>query len=194
MEAYRITDKNSDGTVDTFRLFKSAKKVDPTFDSINYGKEKISHLLEALPSYFALQRKGKLMLVRKLEGVEKAEKAEEEIEDLRSEAPAPAELPEEPAPVEASPPARSNIDLLKVVTAAFDKVAKDDGLAFLPQLSKEVKRAEPDLDFKDHGKAGLREFLEEFSDVFTIHKKGRNVYISKRKGRRASQNISEMVR
>jgi hypothetical protein len=81
-----------------------------------------------------------------------------------------------------------------VVTAAFDKVAKDDGLAFLPQLSKELKRAEPDLDFKQHGKAGLREFLEEFSDVFTLHKKGRNVYVSKRKGRRAPQNISEMVR
>jgi uncharacterized LabA/DUF88 family protein len=188
LEAHRIADKNSDGTVDTFRLFKSAKKVDPSFDSVNYGKEKISHLLEALPSHFVLQRKGKLMLVRKVE------RAEEEIEIAHAEGPAPVEVPQGPVMTEAPAQPRSSIDLLKVVTAAFDKVAKDDGLAFLPQLSKELKRAEPDLDFKQHGKAGLREFLEEFSDVFTLHKKGRNVYVSKRKGRRAPQNISEMVR
>jgi tRNA pseudouridine-54 N-methylase len=73
-------------------------------------------------------------------------------------------------------------------------VVKDDGLAFLPQLSKEVKRLDPGLDFKSHGKAGLREYLEEFNDVFTLHKKGRNIYVSKRKGKRPSQHISELVR
>ncbi|MBI0584555.1 MAG: NYN domain-containing protein [Methanomassiliicoccus sp.] len=190
LEAYRIVDKNSDGTADTFRLFKAAKKVDPTFDSINYGKEKISHLLEALPSHFVLSRKGKSMLVRK---VERAEKAEEEIEP---EAPQEIEpdVPESPEPVAPSAPARSNIDILKVVSEAFDKVVKDDGLAYLPQMSKEVKRIEPELDFRSAGKAGLREFLEEFADVFTLHKKGRNIYVSRRKGRRPSQNISEMVK
>lgn len=186
LEAYRIVDKNSDGTVDTFRLFKAAKKVDPSFDSINYGKEKISHLLEAMPSHFVLQRRGKSMLVRPVE------RAEEEIEVHHESAPVEEKV-ETPVEVPAAAPARSNIDLLRVVVAAFDRVVKDDGLAFLPQLTKEVKRAEPDLDFKDFGKGGLRQFLEEFSDVFTIHKKDRNVYVSKRKGKRQAKPISELI-
>jgi uncharacterized LabA/DUF88 family protein len=197
LEAYRIVEKNSDGTADTFRMFKAAKKVDPTFDSVNYGKEKISHLLEALPEHFALVRRGKSMLVRKVEKAEEELGAEEAREE-RSVAPVeehpPVAEPEVPEPSNPMPPKRSSIDLLKVVTAAFDKAAKDDGLAYLPQLSKEVKREAPDLDFKDFGKNGLRGFLEEFDDVFTLHKKGRNVYVSKRKGKRPSQHISELVR
>jgi uncharacterized LabA/DUF88 family protein len=195
LEAYRIVEKNSDGTADTFRMFKAAKKVDPTFDSVNYGKEKISHLLEALPDHFALVRRGKSMLVRKVERAEE-EMPAEVIEEPAKEAqePTPEAEPEVPEAAELLPPKRSSIDLLKVVTAAFDKVVKDDGLAYLPQLSKEVKREDPDLDFKDHGKAGLREFIEEFDDVFTLHKKGRNVYVSKRKGKRPSQHISELVK
>ena len=31
----------------------------PNFDSVNYGKEKISHLLEALPTHFILLRQGR---------------------------------------------------------------------------------------------------------------------------------------
>jgi uncharacterized LabA/DUF88 family protein len=195
LEAYRIVEKNSDGTADTFRMFKAAKKVDPTFDSVNYGKEKISHLLEALPDHFALVRRGKSMLVRKVERAEE-EMPAEVIEEPAKEAqePTPEAEPEVPEAAELLPPKRSSIDLLKVVTAAFDKVVKDDGLAYLPQLSKEVKREDPDLDFKDYGKAGLREFIEEFDDVFTLHKKGRNVYVSKRKGKRPSQHISELVK
>ncbi|MDW5561733.1 MAG: NYN domain-containing protein [Methanomassiliicoccus sp.] len=191
MEAYRIVDKNSDGTADTFRMFKAAKKVDPTFDSANYGKEKISHLLEALPDHFALVRRGKSMLVRRVERAEEEIEAEAPVEE-KTEDKAPAE-PEVPEAADLLPP-RSSIDLLKVVTAAFDRVVKDDGLAYLPQLSKEVKREDPDLDFKTYGKAGLREYLEEFDDVFTLHKKGRNVYVSKRKGKRPSQHISELVK
>ena len=40
-EAYNIVDKNGDGTVETFRLFKAARSW-TGFDSMNYGKEKIS--------------------------------------------------------------------------------------------------------------------------------------------------------
>jgi hypothetical protein len=198
LQAYDMVDKNSDGTADTFRLFKAAKKVDPNFDSANFGKEKISHLLEALPGHFMLLRRGKSMLVKRVE------KAEEEMEEILPPVqPAPveaaAEEPEpepeaEPEPVEATGPVRSQIDLLKIITSAFDNVVKEDGLAFLPQLSKEVKHIDPQIDFKSHGKAGLREFLEEFDDVFTLHKKGRNIYVSKRKGKRPSQHISELVR
>ncbi|GEM_PF-47914 len=197
LEAYRIVDKNSDGTADTFRMFKAAKKVDPTFDSANYGKEKISHLLEALPDHFALVRKGKSMLVRRIERAEEEIEVEEPIEapeEVPAEEPAPAAEEEVPEAADLLSPVRSQIDLLKVITAAFDKVVKDDGLAYLPQLSKEVKREDPDLDFKAYGKAGLREFLEEFDDVFTLHKKGRNVYVSKRKGKRPSRHISELVK
>jgi hypothetical protein len=197
MEAYRIVDKNSDGTADTFRMFKAAKKVDPTFDSVNYGKEKISHLLESLPEHFALVRRGKSMLVRKVERAEEEIEVEEPVEEpveVPIEEEAPAAEPEVPEATDLPTPSRSQIDLLKVITAAFDRAVKDDGLAYLPQLSKEVKREEPDLDFKAYGKAGLREFLEEFDDVFTLHKKGRNVYVSKRKGKRPSQHISELVK
>jgi uncharacterized LabA/DUF88 family protein len=188
LRVFDEVEKNSDGTVDTFRMFKAAKKMDPTFDSANFGKEKISHLLEALPDYFTLLRRGKNMLVKK------AERAEEEIEEVLppEEPAAPEPAPEEPEAVGA--PSISQIDVLKLITTAFDSVVKDDGLAFLPQLGKEVKHIAPDLDFKDFGKAGLREFLEEFSDVFTLHKKGRNVYVSKRKGKRPTQHISELVR
>jgi uncharacterized LabA/DUF88 family protein len=197
--AFDAAEKNRDGSVDTFRLFKAAKKVDPGFDSAQYGKEKISHLLEALPEQFVIHRRGKSMLVMRVE------KAEEEIEapPLPADEPRPVveEVPE-PAVVEAPEPEipasggpqRSQIDALKVVTAAFDKVAKDDGLAYLPQLSKEVKRLDEGLDFKVFGKAGLREFLEEFDDVFTLHKKGRNIYVSKRKGKRQAQPLSDLVR
>ena len=197
LQAYELVDKNSDGTADTFRLFKTAKKVDPNFDSANFGKEKIFHLLEALPGHFMLLRRGKSMLVKRVE------KAEEEMEEIIPPAaePVPVEAPmeepepePEPEPVEPSGPVRSQIDLLKIITSAFDNVVKDDGLAFLPQLSKEVKHIDPQIDFKSHGKAGLREFLEEFGDVFTLHKKGRNIYVSKRKGKRPAQHISELVR
>jgi uncharacterized LabA/DUF88 family protein len=197
LEAYRIVEKNSDGTADTFRMFKAAKKVDPTFDSANYGKEKISHLLEALPDHFALVRRGKNVLVRRVERAEEEIEAEEPSEMQVEE---PVEEPalevetEVPEAADLLSPARSPIDMLKVVTAAFDKVVKDDGLAYLPQLSKEVKREDPELDFKAYGKAGLRGFLEEFDDVFTLHKKGRNVYVSKRKGKRPSRHISELVK
>lgn len=205
LEAFRIVEKNSDGTADTFRMFKAAKKVDPTFDSVNYGKEKISHLLEALPDHFALVRRGKSMLVRRVERAEEEIGAEEATEeavdettgvqaDNSTEEQTPVAEPEVPEAADLLPQKRSQIDVLKVVTAAFDKVAKDDGLAYLPQLSKEVKREDPDLDFKDYGKASLREFLEEFDDVFTLHKKGRNVYVSKRKGKRPAHHISELVK
>ena len=70
---------------------------------------------------------------------------------------------------------------------------KDNGRTFLPQMSKNSNIA-PDLDFKSLGKSGLREFLEEYPDLFTLHKEGRNVYVSKRKGRRPARPISELVR
>lgn len=191
MQAYEAADKNRDGTVDTFRLFKVARKIDPAFDSAVYGKEKISHLLESLPAHFTLLRRGKSMLVRKVE------KAEEEIDQAPVQEVSPAEPVEVPTESEISTetkvPTRSQIDLLKIVTSAFDNVVKEDGLAYLPQLSKEIKRLDPALDFKDYGKAGVREFIDEFADVFTIHKKGRNVYVSKRKGKRPGQPISELV-
>lgn len=187
LQAYEDLDKGPDGLVDTFRLFKTARKIDPSFDSANYGKEKISHLLESLPDHFSLNRKGKSMMVKR------AERAEEEIEEIAPEPEAEPPVEETPAEESCLSPL-SQIDVLKSVTKAFDSVVKEDGLAFLPQLSKEVKRLNPDLDFKNYGKAGLREFLEEFEDVFTLHKKGRNVYVSKRKGRRPAKPISELVR
>ena len=115
-----------------------------------------------------------------------------------ADAPAPVEEvvpePEPEAPiVEAAVPIRSQIDVLKIVTTAFDAVVKEGGTAFLPQISKEVKRLVPDLDFKDYGKSGLREFIEEFDDIFTVNKNGRNVYVSKRKGKRQARPISELV-
>jgi len=104
------------------------------------------------------------------------------------------EVPEAAPLIEPRPSQKSQIDLLKVVTLAFENTVKDDGRSYLPQMSKEVKRLDPTVDFKSHGKAGLREYLEEFSDVFTLHKEGRNIYVSKRKGKRPSQHISELVR
>jgi len=198
LEAYKIVDKNGDGTVETFRLFKAAKKLDPSFDSMNYGKEKISHLLEALPGHFELLgRRGKSMLARRVD-----KKAEEEIVESE-ERPSPEEeqpaivqeeVPEAVPLIDPRPSQKSQIDLLKVVTSAFDNTVKDDGRSYLPQMSKEVKRLDPSVDFKSHGKASLREYLEEFSDVFNLHKEGRNIYVSKRKGKRPSQHISELVR
>jgi len=196
LEAYRIVEKNSDGTADTFRMFKAAKKVDPTFDSANYGKEKISHLLEEFPDHFALVRRGKGMLVRRVERAEEeigAEAGRDEPEGRAVEDQSPVAGPEVPEAADLLPPKPSHIDALKVVIAAFDRVVKEDGLAYLPQLSKEVKRDDPGLDFKEYGKAGLRGFLEEFDDVFTLHKKGRNVYVSRRKGKKPSQHISELM-
>ncbi len=188
-QAYEAAEKNRDGTVDTFRLFKVARKIDPSFDSAKYGKEKISHLLEALPSHFTLLRRGKNMLVQKVQRVEP-----EELLPTPEPMPAEEPAPEPEARPEPMVPIRSQIDVLKIITAAFDAVVKDDGTAFLPQISKEVKRLAPDLDFKDYGKKGVREFIEEFDDIFTITKNGRNVYGSRRKGKRQSRPISELVR
>ena len=75
---------------------------------------------------------------------------------------------------------RSQIDVLNSIMAAYKNVAKEDGLAFLPQMGKELKRMEPNLDFKEFGKSGLREMIEEFSDIFNIIKKGKNVYVVKK--------------
>lgn len=197
--AYEATEKSPDGWVDTFKLFKTARKIDPAFDSSLYGKEKISHLLEALPSHFVLNRKGKSMLVRPVA------KAEEET-DVPPEVIAPAKEPVRPepaAPLEvASPepaipdaePALRPMEAVRMVTKAFEAAVKSDGRAFLPQMSKELKRIAPELDFKSLGKSSLREFLEEYADLFTLHKEGRNVYVSKRKGRRPARPISELVR
>jgi uncharacterized LabA/DUF88 family protein len=190
-QAYDAAEKGPDGWVDTFKLFKGARKIDQSFDSTLYGKEKISHLLEALPSHFVLNRKGKSMLVRP------AVKAEEEIEAvpevIRSvEEPAPPEQPAPVAPV--NEPELRPMEVVRLVTKAFEATVKSDGRAFLPQMSKELKRIAPELDFKSLGKSGLREFLEEYADLFTLHKEGRNVYVSKRKGRRPARPISELVR
>ena len=187
--AYEAAEKQSDGWVDTFKLFKTARKIDPAFDSVIYGKEKISHLLEALPSHFVLNRRGKIMMVRR------ADKAEEEIENAVPELIAPAEeataLVAEPAKPE---PAIRGMDAVRLVTKAFEATVKDDGRAFLPQMSKELKRIAPDLDLKSLGKNSLREFLEEYADLFTLEKEGRNVYVTKRKGRRPARPITELVR
>lgn len=184
--AFDATDKTKEGWADTFRLFKTARKIDPSFDSAKFGKEKISHLLEALPSHFVLNRRGKSMMVRR------AERAEEEI-DAPVAAPVEA-TPVEEAPVYQTPTDLGEMDVIRLVTKALEATAKDDGRAFLPQMSKELKRLAPELDLKSRGKASLREYLEEYDDLFTIHKEGRNVYVSKRKGRRPSRPISELVR
>jgi len=188
IQAFDSADKNPDGTLDTFRLFKAAKKLDPSFDSALYGKEKISHLLEALPSHFALIRRGKSMLVQKVDRVE-----EEELHHVAETAPEPVAVAEE-AVEEAEEPEEepaggglSQIDLLKIVGRAFDAVVKEDGKAYLPQITKEVKRIAPDLDVKSLGKNGLRGFIEEFEDIFTVTKEGRSVHVSRRKGRRQAK-------
>ena len=190
--AYEASEKASDGWVDTFKLFKTARKIDPSFDSSLYGKEKISHLLEALPSHFVLNRKGKSMLVRPVA------KAEEEI-GTAPEVIQPVEEPAQSEPVQPDPAAEAEpelrpMEVVRLVTKAFEATVKDDGRAFLPQMSKELKRIAPELDFKSMGKSGLREFLEEYADLFTLQKEGRNVYVSKRKGRRPARPISELVR
>jgi len=186
-QAFDATDKTKDGWADTFRLFKTARKIDPSFDSVKYGKEKISHLLEALPEHFVLNRRGKSMMVRRVE------RAEEEIEVPQApEVPAEVAAPEAPA---FHGEARiSDMDVVPLVTKAFEAAVKDDGRAFLPQMTKELKRIAPDLDLKALGKSSLREFLEEYDDLFTLHKEGRNVYVSRRKGRRPPRPISELVR
>ncbi len=190
--AYEAAEKAPDGWVDTFKLFKAARKLDPSFDSSLYGREKISHLLEALPSHFALNRRGKSMLVRPVA------KVEEEIGTV-PEVIQPVEEPAQPDPVQPEPAAEAGSELrpmevVRLVTKAFEAAVKDDGRAFLPQMSKELKRIAPELDFKSMGKSGLREFLEEYADLFTLQKEGRNVYVSKRKGRRPARPISELVR
>jgi len=169
------------------RLFKTARKIDPSFDSIKFGKEKISHLLEALPSYFMLNRRGKSMMARRVP------RAEEEIDQPLPPA-EPMKAVEEAPVQEPVAPAISGMDVVRLVTKAFEATVKDDGRAFLPQMSKELKRIAPDVDFKTMGKSSLREYLEEYSDLFTLHKEGRNVYVSKRKGRRPARPISELVR
>ena len=168
--------------MDTYRLFKTARRIDPNFDSSIYGKEKISKLLETLPENFILIRKGKNMLTRMVN------------EKVVVEPPLPLQKPsveEELEEIMPSPPVsndvsmiqqarRSQIDVLNSIMAAYKNVAKEDGLAFLPQMGKELKRMEPNLDFKEFGKSGLREMVEEFSDIFNIIKKGKNVDVVKR--------------
>lgn len=187
-KAYEMAERSSDGWVDTFKLFKTARKIDPSFDSTIYGKEKISHLLEALPSHFMLNRKGKSMLVRLVDSKDEHEEMPPEV-IVSAEDPAPAEM----APLAPEPELRP-MEVVRLATKALEATVKDNGRAFLPQMSKELKRIAPDLDFKSLGKSGLREFLEEYPDLFTLHKEGRNVYVSKRKGRRPTRPISELVR
>ena len=183
-QAFDAANKTKDGWVDTFRLFKTARKIDPSFDSANYGKEKISHLLEDLPSYFVMNRRGKNMLVRRVE------KAEEELQPV-------AEVIDggvDEAPVYEGTVSIGEMEALRQVTKAFEATVKGNGRAYLPQMSKTVKRIAPELDFKSMGKRHLRGFLEEYPDIFTLHKEGRNVYVSKRKGRRpATRSIAELV-
>lgn len=196
IQAYTTVEKNRDGTVDTYHLFKAARRLDPKFDSTNYGKEKISHLLEALPDYFTLSRRGKSMMVTMVEQEDSpveetvAAEATEIIEDVIKE-----ELPPKPkVEVKEVKPAKkklSQIDALKIVKSAFDSIVKDDGRVYLPRLSREVGTIAPELDFADFEKNGIKEFLEEFDDVFTLIKDGRSVYVERRKGRRPRRSISE---
>lgn len=195
IRAYTTVDKNRDGTVDTYHLFKTARRLDPKFDSINYGKEKISHLLEALPEYFTLSRRGKTMMVTM---VDSSTSEEEIVEEEPIEQPADDIMPEEEVKEEAvAEEARphkkrlSQIDALKIVKSAFDNIVKDDGRVYLPRLSREVGAMAPDLDFNEFEKKGIKEFIEEFDDVFTLIKEGRTVYVERRKGRRPRRSISE---
>ncbi|NLI74627.1 MAG: NYN domain-containing protein [Euryarchaeota archaeon] len=185
--AYELADKTSDGWVDTFRLFRAARRIDSSFDSSFYGKEKISHLLEALPSYFTLNRRGKSMMVRPTawaeEEIMQPPEVIESVSEKKSSDPAPHETQLELRPME----------VVRLATKAFETAVKDDGKAFLPQMSKELKRIAPEINFKSMGKSGLREFLEEYPDIFILHKKGRNVYVSRRKGRRPARPISELI-
>lgn len=196
IQAYATVDKNRDGTVDTYHLFKAARRLDPKFDSINYGKEKISHLLEALPEYFTLSRRGKMMMVTMNDN--SASEEDEIVEEEPVEQPADEIMPEEEvkeeAIVEEARPHKkklSQIDALKIVKSAFDNIVKDDGRVYLPRLSREVGAMAPDLDFNEFEKKGIKEFIEEFDDVFTLIKEGRTVYVERRKGRRPRRSISE---
>lgn len=195
IQAYTTVDKNRDGTVDTYHLFKAARRLDPKFDSINYGKEKISHLLEALPEYFTLSRRGKAMMVMMVDDStsEEEETIENTVEEIADEL-VPEEDVKEEVIVEEVRPAKkklSQIDALKIVKSAFDSIVKDDGRVYLPRLSREVGAMAPDLDFNDFEKKGIKEFIEEFDDVFTLIKEGRTVYVERRKGRRPKRSISE---
>lgn len=195
IQAYTTVDKNRDGTVDTYHLFKAARRLDPKFDSINYGKEKISHLLEALPEYFTLCRRGKAMMVVMVDdsASEEEETVENTVEEIADEL-IPEEDVKEEVIVEEVRPAKkklSQIDALKIVKSAFDSIVKDDGRVYLPRLSREVGAMAPDLDFNDFEKKGIKEFIEEFDDVFTLIKEGRTVYVERRKGRRPKRSISE---
>ncbi|AGN25505.1 NYN domain-containing protein [Candidatus Methanomassiliicoccus intestinalis] len=195
IQAYTTVDKNRDGTVDTYHLFKAARRLDPKFDSINYGKEKISHLLEALPEYFTLSRRGKAMMVMMVDDStsEEEETVENTVEEIADEL-VPEEDVKEEVIVEEVRPAKkklSQIDALKIVKSAFDSIVKDDGRVYLPRLSREVGAMAPDLDFNDFEKKGIKEFIEEFDDVFTLIKEGRTVYVERRKGRRPKRSISE---
>lgn len=195
IQAYTTVDKNRDGTVDTYHLFKAARRLDPKFDSINYGKEKISHLLEALPEYFTLSRRGKAMMVMMVDDStsEEEETIENTVEEIADEL-VPEEDVKEEVIVEEVRPAKkklSQIDALKIVKSAFDSIVKDDGRIYLPRLSREVGAMAPDLDFNDFEKKGIKEFIEEFDDVFTLIKEGRTVYVERRKGRRPKRSISE---
>jgi hypothetical protein len=135
-----------------------------------------------------LNRKGKSMLVRLVDSKDEHEEMPPEV-IVSAEDPAPAEM----APLAPEPELRP-MEVVRLATKALEATVKDNGRAFLPQMSKELKRIAPDLDFKSLGKSGLREFLEEYPDLFTLHKEGRNVYVSKRKGRRPARPISELVR
>ena len=195
IQAYTTVDKNRDGTVDTYHLFKAARRLDPKFDSINYGKEKISHLLEALPEYFTLSRRGKAMMVMMVDDStsEEEETVENTVEEIADEL-VPEEDVKEEVIVEEVRPAKkklSQINALKIVKSAFDSIVKDDGRVYLPRLSREVGAMAPDLDFNDFEKKGIKEFIEEFDDVFTLIKEGRTVYVERRKGRRPKRSISE---
>lgn len=194
IQAYTTVDKNRDGTVDTYHLFKAARRLDPKFDSINYGKEKISHLLEALPEYFTLSRRGKAMMVVMVDdsASEEEETVENAVEEIADEL-IPEEDVKEEIIVEVHPTKKklSQIDALKIVKSAFDSIVKDDGRVYLPRLSREVGAMAPDLDFNDFEKKGIKEFIEEFDDVFTLIKQGRTVYVERRKGRRPKRSISE---
>jgi hypothetical protein len=65
LEAYKLVDKNKDGTFETFRLFKRPRRSSPTSTASITERRKISHLLEALPDHFTLMgRRGKSMLAR----------------------------------------------------------------------------------------------------------------------------------
>lgn len=205
LKAFETVEKNQDGTTDTYRLFKTARKIDPGFDSTIYGKEKISHLLETFPEYFLITRRGKTMIVSMVEEAPEIQEVPEEVivepeipEVAVKETIVPEQIPVEPKKSEpkkteykSKKKKMSQIDALKIVRSAFDAIVKDDGKVYLPRLSKEVSAVAPELDFAEFDKKNIREFIEEFDDVFTLVKEGRSVYVERRRGRRPRRNISE---